>query len=116
MFRYRLISMSWTHHLRTLQQSPLDTLSALENLRLLHAKLTLLVHQLTLCFGRFFVVNLFFVFLETLMYLYRIMLNNTNVFSNVQSVLFLCVNVASVPLLANSSYNLILSVSTLLSL
>lgn len=103
-YRYRLISLAWNHHPRT---SP----SATDRLRLLHADVTTIANQSAVAFGRFFVVNLFFVFLEMLMYLYRSLQTNTNVFSNVQSVFFLAVNVASVPILSSSSHRLTKSVS-----
>ncbi|KAG8300059.1 hypothetical protein J6590_085745 [Homalodisca vitripennis] len=110
-FRYKVITASWIYHMRTFQANPSASIRIQERLRLLHAELTGLAGQLGSCFGRFFVVNLFFVFLETMMYLYRTLLARTNVFSNVQSVLFLAVNVVSVPILASSAHQLTHSVS-----
>lgn len=112
-YRYHMLGKSWIHHISLFSSKPADIVESQETIRQLHSQLTSIAGKLSDCFGRFFVVNLFFVFFEVLMYFYRILHTNINVFSNVQSVVFLAMNVASVPLLASSTYYLTEAVSTL---
>lgn len=103
--RFRLITVSWKHHAKAFADSPTETVRSFEALRLFHAKLCRIAEKLASCYGLFFVVNLFFVFLEMLVYLYRMVHISKNVFSNVQSIVFLAANVASLPALSiGSSY------------
>ncbi|XP_054267112.1 uncharacterized protein LOC128989260 [Macrosteles quadrilineatus] len=110
-YRYRLITTSWVYHKERLKDTPVARVVVQERCRLLHAQLTDLADLLSLCYGRFYVVNLFFVFLESMMFLYRIILVQSQIAGNVQSVLYLVVNVASVPVLACSTSSIIIAVS-----
>lgn len=101
--RFRLITVSWQHHAKEFADTPTETVRSFETLRLFHGKLCAIAEKLSYCYGLFFVVNLFFVFLEMLMYLYRMVHISKNVFSNVQSIVFLAANVASLPALSIAS-------------
>lgn len=101
--RFRLITVSWRHHAKAFADVPTETVRSFESLRLFHGKLCAIAEKLASCYGLFFVVNLFFVFLEMLMYLYRMVHISKNIFSNVQSIVFLAANVASLPALSIAS-------------
>uniref|UniRef100_A0A1B6CI84 Uncharacterized protein n=3 Tax=Clastoptera arizonana TaxID=38151 RepID=A0A1B6CI84_9HEMI len=109
-YRFYLLEKSWIHHLFNSSKVS-GTQKSQESIRQLHSHLTSIADKLSESFGPFFVVNLFFVFFEVLMYFYRILHTNINIFSNVQSVVFLAMNVASVPILASSTYYLLIAVS-----
>lgn len=102
-YRFTLITVSWQYHAKAFAENPTETVRSFEALRLFHSKLCAIAEKLASCYGLFFIINLFFVFLEMLVYLYRMVHISKNVFSNVQSIVFLAANVASLPALSIAS-------------